>query len=211
MAADGGDDLVWYASYGANTDRGRFSCYVSGGAPPGGTRENPGCRDRRPPRAEAALWLRGGVYFGLESPMWGGGLAMLDPALPGAAPARAYLVGAEQFADIAAQEMYRSPGDGPDPRAALRTGRAVLGPGRYETLLYCGDIAGRPVLTFTAHWGAADVEPNAPSAGYLAVIGAGLEAAHRWGPGRTGDYLASRPGASGRWTGGEVAALLSAG
>ncbi|MFC7740410.1 hypothetical protein ACFQXA_04765 [Nocardiopsis composta] len=42
--------------------------------------------------------------------MWGGGLAMLDPALPGAAPARAYLVGAEQFADIAAQEMYRSPG-----------------------------------------------------------------------------------------------------
>jgi hypothetical protein len=211
MVAADDDGLVWYASYGANTDDRRFSCYVRGGAPPGGTRENPGCRDRTPPRAEAAVWLPGGVYFGLESPMWGGGLAMLDPALPGTAPARAYLVTAEQFSDIAAQEMYRSPGTGPDPRAALATGRAVLGVGRYETLLHCGDLDGRPVLTFTAHWSAADVAPNAPSPVYLAMIAAGLAAAHGWGPRRTADYLASRPGAAGHWTGERVEALITGG
>ncbi|GAB3488752.1 histone deacetylase [Nocardiopsis coralliicola] len=206
-----GDGLVWYAGYGANAAWERFACYVAGGTPPGGTRANPGCRDRTPPRAQAAVWLPGGVYFGLDSPMWGGGLAMLDAALPGAAPARAYLVTAGQFSDIAAQEMYRAPGAGPDPREALATGRAVLGEGRYETLLLCGAIGGRPLLTFTAHWPAGAVEHRAPSAAYLRTIGRGLAAVHRWGAERTGAYLAGRPGARGTWSAAQAAALLEPG
>ncbi|WP_017555825.1 hypothetical protein [Nocardiopsis baichengensis] len=202
-------DLVWYVSYGANTDAARLDCYVRGGAPGGGARANPGCRDRTPPRADRPVWLPGGVYFGLESPMWGGGLAMLDPDLPGAAPARAYLVGAGQFSDIAAQEMYRSPGRGPDPAEAVGAGRAVLGEGRYETLLHCGDMDGLPMLTFTAHWSSREVEHTPPSAGYLRVIGAGLEAAHRWGPVRTAAYLASRPGAAGGWSAEQVRSVLA--
>lgn len=35
---------------------------------------------------------------------------MYDPLLPGEAAARAYLMTAGQFADVAAQEMYRKPG-----------------------------------------------------------------------------------------------------
>lgn len=202
-------DRVWYVSYGANMDAGRLDCYVRGGAPGGGARANPGCRDRTPPRADRAVWLAGGVYFGLTSRMWGGGLAMLDADLPGAAPARAYLVSSEQFSDIAAQEMYRSPGQGPDPAEAVGRGRVVSGDGRYETLLHCGDMDGVPMLTFTAHWSSARVEHTAPAAAYLRVIGAGLEAAHRWGPGRTAAYLAARPGAAGAWSPARVRALLA--
>ncbi|MDA0563479.1 histone deacetylase [Streptomonospora sp. S1-112] len=190
--------------------RDRFDCYLAGGVPPGGSRANPGCSDTRPPRDVRRVWLPGGIYFALASPMWGGGLAMLDPGLPGAAPARAYLVTAGQFADIAAQEMYRDPGDPPDLRALAPGERLRLGPGRYETLLRLGDIEGRPAFTFTAHWSQADVAPAAPAAAYLAVIGAGLLAAHGWSPARAGAYLAGRPGAAEAWAGARVAALLGA-
>ncbi|MFC4564881.1 histone deacetylase [Nocardiopsis mangrovi] len=201
-------DLVWYASYGANMSADRFACYVSGGVPPGGARANPGCRDRTPPRDRRALWLEGGVHFAFASPMWGGGLALYDPGLPGAAPARAYLVTAGQFADIAAQEMYQAPRADHDLAEVVRTGRLVLGPGRYETLLYCGGLDGHPVLTFTASERSTDVPAAAPSAGYLGTIGRGLRAAHGWSARRTGAYLAGRPGAVRAWTAEEVAAVV---
>ncbi|MBV2366289.1 histone deacetylase [Streptomonospora sp. NEAU-YY374] len=190
--------------------RGRFDCYLAGGVPPGGSRANPGCRDTSPPRAERRVWLGGGVYFGLASPMWGGGLAMLDPDLPGAAPARAYLVTPGQFADIAAQEMYRDPAAELDLAALAPGDRLRLGPGRYETVLRLGDIDGRPAFTFTAHWSRADVAAAAPAAAYLTAIGTGLCAAHGWPPERAGAYLAGRPGAAGAWDGARVAALLRA-
>ncbi|MFC3997468.1 histone deacetylase [Nocardiopsis sediminis] len=201
--------LVWYASYGANMSADRFACYVAGGVPPGGKRANPGCRDRTPPRERRALWLAGGVHFAFTSRMWGGGLALYDPALPGATPACAYLVTAEQFTDIAAQEMYKAPGADHDLAEVLRTGRIVLGAGRYETLLHRGDLDGHPILTFTSHAPSTEVQATSPSARYLGTIGSGLRATHGWSAQRTGAYLASRPGTSGTWTGEEVAALLA--
>ncbi|MBB4931908.1 hypothetical protein F4561_002728 [Lipingzhangella halophila] len=201
-------ELVWYASFGANMSLDRINCYVAGGTPPGGSRANPGCRDRTLPRARRAVWLAGGTYFALASPMWGGGLAIHDPRLPGAVPARAYLVTAGQFSDIAAQEMYRDPGGDLDLTRVLRDGRDVRGEGRYETLLYSGDIDGCPVVGFTAHWRLSDVAVAAPSAAYLRVIGAGLRAAHAWSVERTATHLAQRPGAAGTWQGSDIAALL---
>ncbi|MUL40679.1 histone deacetylase [Streptomonospora sp. PA3] len=186
----------------------RFACYLGGGVPPGGSRANPGCRDGAPPRERCAVWLRGGIYFALASPMWGGGLALYDPDLPGAAPACAYLVTAEQFADIAAQEMYRAPAAARDPSRVPAGGRLSLGGGRYETIVHCGHIGGHPVLTFTAHWPRSAVEAAAPAAAYLGVIGAGLRAGHGWSARRCGAYLAARPGAAGVWTARRVAALL---
>ncbi|RNL87050.1 histone deacetylase [Halostreptopolyspora alba] len=203
-------ELLWYASFGANMSGERLSCYVEGGTPPGGSRPNPGCRDRTPPRAHRAIWLNGGTYFALTSPMWGGGLAIHDPGLPGAAPARAYLVTAGQFGDIAAQEMYREAGGDLDLTRVLRDGRDVRGDGRYETLLYCGDIAGYPVVSFTAHWSLAEATVTVPSEAYLRVIGAGLREAHAWSIERTAAHLAQRPGAAGHWSVTDVAALLRA-
>ncbi|CAM4175471.1 hypothetical protein GCM10009799_24050 [Nocardiopsis rhodophaea] len=203
------DQLVWYAGYGSNMAADRFGYYLAGGSPPSGARTNPGCRDRTPPRSQRAVWLEGGVYFALTSRMWGGGLALLDPSLPGAAPARAYLLTGEQFSDVAAQEMYRAPGDAVELDTALREGRDVLGEGRYETLVYCGRLDGHPVLTLTSHWSRPHVAVEAPAASYLRLIGGGLRATHGWAVGRAAAHLAGRPGAKGAWSAADVATLLS--
>lgn len=218
-----GDGLVWYVSYGANMDARRLGCYIGGGTPSGGSRANPGCRDGSPPRRTCAVWLPGAVYFALESPMWGGGLALYDPGdgpgdgpaggaedgdgVEGRAAARAYLVTAGQFADIAAQEMYRSPGADVDLVALTRDGRLSLGEGRYETLVHAGDLDGVPMVTFTAPWRSVDVPAAAPSAAYLRTLGGGLAAAHGWPAWRAAAYLAGLRGC-GR-TAGEVAEVLA--
>ncbi|MEY9212171.1 histone deacetylase [Thermobifida halotolerans] len=200
--------LVWYVSYGANMAAHRLDHYLLGGCPPGGTRVNPGCRDRTPPSKRRAVWIRGGVYFALESPMWGGGLAVYDPDLPAVTPARAHLVTVSQFGDIAAQEMYRTPGTDLDVAALLERGRLRLGSGRYDLLVVLGALDGRPMVTLAAPWPMASVRPVPPSAAYLRTIASGLAESHGWTAGRIASHLADRPGARGAWTPGEVAALL---
>ena len=202
--------LVWYAAYGSNMYPDRLAVYLRGGTPPGGARRHPGCRDPRPPARSAPVTLPGLLYFATESLVWGGGRAFWDPDAPeGEVPAHAYLLTLGQFSDIAAQEMGRAPGRDLDLTEALRTGRATLGPGRYETLVCVGEHEGRPMLSFTAPWRCDHVPPVAPAAAYLRHLGAGLIAAHGWPPARAAAYLAGRPGARGHWTSEQVEALLT--
>jgi hypothetical protein len=192
------DTDVWYVSYGSNMSLARISCYLEGGCPPGGTRHNPGARDPSPPRHSLGVELPGSVYFAGDSPQWGGGVAFYDHLTPGPAAARAYLVTAEQFADIAAQEMYRVPDpDDPIERIVLGgldpelEGRHHVGPGHYETLVEVGEVAGAPMLTFTAPHGIDHVEHSAPSPAYLGMLADGLREALGWDPGRIDAYLRS--------------------
>ncbi|MFH8989840.1 histone deacetylase [Streptomyces sp. NPDC017940] len=201
-------ELVWYAAYGSNTRLERLTHYLVGGRPPGTALDCPGCRDPRPPRRSVPVELRGAVYFATESALWSGGRAFYDPGARGRVYARAHLLTAEQFRDIAAQEMYRAPGTGPDLAPALRHGRARLGPGRYETLVCPGTLDGFPVLTFTAPWSSGDVPLNAPAAGYLRQLAEGLLEAAAWDRDAVTSYLAGCPGAAGRWTPRQVAELL---
>lgn len=152
------------------------------------------------------VWLPGTIYFATHSPVWDGGRAFYDADAPGPAAARAWLVTAGQFADITAQEMYRKPGGDLDLADVLVTGRAQLGPGRYETLLHVGDHDDHPLLTFTAPWHMAEVSATAPSAAYLRMLAGGLIAAHHWSPARAADYLA---GLTAAWTTDAIAELLS--
>lgn len=200
---------LWYAAYGSSMHAERLACYLAGGRPHGGSRTYPGCRDRTPPRASVTVELPGTLYFATESPVWTGGRAFYDPAAPGRVWGRAHLVTAGQFCDVAAQEMYREPGPGADLdlSGALRAGRAVLGCGRYETVVCAGALDGVPVLTFTAPWGVADVAHNAPSAAYLAHLAAGLLEAGAGSASAVAGYLAACPGASGHWTVDEIVAL----
>lgn len=194
-------ELLWYVAYGSNLHAARLGWYLSGGRPPGGLRTYPGCRDCRPPRRTLPALIPGGIYFAGESRAWTGGMAFYDPTLPGVAAARGYLLTRAQFADLAAQEMYRPPGDDlPALDVAVADGRATLGPGRYETLLRVGTRDGLPMLTFTAPWRAADVAWTPPAPVYLRMIAAGLREAHGWTPAETVGYLADRPGVAGHWT-----------
>jgi hypothetical protein len=186
---------VWYVSYGSNMSSARFGCYVHGGRPRGGSRVNPGARDRTAPSRSIAVDLPGTVYFAGESRQWGGGVAFYDHATPGFTAARAYLVTAGQFADIAAQEMYRVPAAG-DPLedvvlTPLEGGRHELGPGRYETLVDVGRHDGLPLLTFTSPHGADHVEHTAPSPRYLAVVAEGLRESRGWDEARIEAHLGS--------------------
>jgi hypothetical protein len=186
---------VWYVSYGSNMSSERLACYIEGGRPPGGTRTNPGARDRRLPERSVPVDLPGTVYFAGESPQWGGGVAFYDHETPGWTAARGYLVTAGQVADIAAQEMYRVPQDG-DPLeeivlGSLEGGRHEVGPGRYETLVEVGRHEDVPLLTFTAPHGVDHVEHTVPSEAYLDTVRLGLRESRGWDDERLATYLDS--------------------
>ncbi|MGW0559472.1 histone deacetylase [Streptomyces sp. NPDC003016] len=199
---------VWYASYGSNTHLDRLAFYLAGGRPPGASRTCPGCRDGRAPAASVPVELEGTLYFATESAVWTGARAFYDPGAGGRVLARAHLVTAEQFSDIAAQEMYREPGVDLDLSEALTRGRAALGDGRYETLVCPGVLDGLPVLTFTAPWSVNDVQWAEPSAAYVRYLSTGLLGAGAWDVPTIAGYLAACPGAAGRWTAGELEELI---
>ena len=169
--------LVWYVSYGSNMARDRLACYLQGGRPPGAHVSYPGARDGTPPRAEACVELPGTIYFAGSSKVWGGGMAFYDHHVPGPTPAKAYLITAEQFADIAAQEMNRPP-EADSPLESLAFDLPVgashsVGPGGYETLIVLNDVDGVPSVTFTAPHGSADIEHTQPTEPYLAMLRTG--------------------------------------
>ncbi|HET7327920.1 MAG TPA: histone deacetylase, partial [Nocardioidaceae bacterium] len=187
---------VWYVSYGSNMAAARFACYLEGGALPGAAHVNPGARDATPAKRAVGVELPGTVYFAGSSPTWGGGVAFYDPDTAGRTAARAYLVTAEQFADIASQEMHRDPDVDHDLSGVLEHGRIALGPGRYETILLLGERDGLPMLTFTAperheHL----LAPPAPA--YQHVLSQGLREAFGWPDDRIAAYLDALPGADG--------------
>ncbi|MGI5349733.1 histone deacetylase [Streptomyces sp. CA-250714] len=210
---------IWYAAYGSNTDRERLGAYIGGGRPRGAERWYPGCRDRRMPVESVPVELPGALYFATRSPVWGGGRAFYDPAAEGRTLAVAHLVTPGQFSDIAAQEMYREPGSDLDLSAVLTHGRVSLGEGRYETLVRAGELAGRPVLTFTAPWGLGDVPHEAPAGAYLRYLASGLLGAGGdgngvgvggWSAEVVAAYLAGAPGAEGVWSAEDVRELIGA-
>ncbi|RSS61442.1 histone deacetylase [Streptomyces sp. WAC06273] len=188
----------------------RLAAYIKGGQPPGATREYPGCRNRAMPTRSIPVELNGAMYFATESPVWGGGRAFYDPHATGRVLARAHLVTVQQFADIAAQEMYREPGVDLDLTDVLTQGYAVLGRGRYETLVCAGQVDGMPVLTFTAPWGMHDVQWVPPSASYVRFLAAGLLSTGAWDVESVASYVAACPGAGDHWTEHSVAELLNA-
>lgn len=157
---------IWYVSYGSNLSPARLDCYLAGGCPAGGGRTYTGARNPHPPAGRAGLRLPGTVYFAGESLVWGGGRAFYDPDLPGDTAACAYLVTAEQFDDIHAQE-----------------------PPCYDRVLDLGVHDGVPMRTFTATVGRGDVVRTAPSAAYLDTMANGLREVFGWNYERAQAYL----------------------
>jgi hypothetical protein len=158
-----------------------------------------------------AVILPGQVYFATESPVWTGGRGFYDPTADGAAWGIAYLITVQQFADVAAQEMYREPGTDMDLTEVLATGRSELGPGRYETLVCPGALQGVPVLTFTAPWRMADVEVRRPATAYIRHLACGLQASSAWSTEEIAVYLSRRPGVKGHLAPEAIMALLTGG
>jgi hypothetical protein len=190
---------LWYVAYGTNLSRARFRVYLHGGRPPGGARVYPGSRDPLAPERDFPLRIPGGLRFVGVSSVWGGGLAVYDPRAAGEVAARAYLITAEQFVDVLAQEMRLQPGLDLDLAPVQETRWHSYGPGCYQTVAALGVRDDLPMLTFTS----ADVyarPDNPPSEGYLRTMALGLRECHGWTRSRIGAYLARFPGAAGAWS-----------
>ena len=191
-------ERLWYVAYGTNLSRDRFHVYLEGGRPAGGVRDYPGSRDPLVPERDVSLMIPGGIRFVGVSSVWGGGMAIYDVRADGEVAARAYLITAEQFVDILAQEMRLEPGLEVDLASVKETGWHTLGAGRYQTLGHVGIRDELPMLTFTS----ADVNDhpvNSPSEGYLRTMALGLRESHGWTSTQIGGYLAQFPGAAGAW------------
>jgi hypothetical protein len=201
---------VWYASYGSNLSRDRFLCYLQGGRPEGATRTYPGARDGSDPLDDRPFTMPGQIFFGWDSPTWGGGIAFYHADLEGTALARAYLIRDQQFADVAAQEMHRDPEVDLDLVPVLTERRHVLGPGRYEALHLVGELEGHPVLTFTTPE-PTEVPHRAPSRAYLAMVAAGIVETHGLEEADVVDYLSACGGIEPEWSRDSVAEVVAAG
>lgn len=198
-------DLVWYVSYGSNLVYERFMCYIRGGKFGQSRAALPGCDDTTPPQATRALTLPYQLYFGGMSPKWHGGVAFINPDTTGYVLARAYLITKQQFVQIVAQESG-SPAN-QALQSALPAGSALMGNGMYDRIVSCGELEGRPLLTFTSPTSHAEYSPPLPA--YLQVVGLGLCESHDLTLENAATYLTSQPGIAGEYSRKVVLQLLA--
>lgn len=176
-----GPELVWYAGYGSNLWWPRFRCYLEGGIPPGSKRSHAGARDPSAPLDDAACWLPHPLVFADASRTWGGGgVAYVDASVhvDGASRARRWLITAQQFSDVVAQEGGRQPGHDLDLAAAMQKGSMTVGSSWYDLVLVVDDLAGVPVVTLTTSRPVSELLLNRPSKAYAETIANGLKESH---------------------------------
>ena len=117
----------------------------------------------------------------------------------------------QQFADVAAQEMHRAPGEDLDLSTVLEAARGTRsGPGRYESLHLVGELEGQPVLTFTSPEIRRRRAPTRRREPYLAMVAQGLRETHDLTDDELADYLLQCPGVSPDWDASRLADLVSA-
>ena len=214
------DDLVWYAAYGSNLHVPRLTAYLVGGTPTGSRRTYLGARDPSPPRAVTPVWLPGGLRFAGDSPVWGGGVAVLsagpvasstpgDRARTGATVSRSGGCGLShagstatesRTGDVAAQAYLLTREQVCDliAQETRREAGAVSelqtplgGTGWYDALV-TGVLHGRPLVALAASDPPA---PSAPGATYLTMLTHGLRASRTWSAEECADYVLRWPGA----------------
>jgi hypothetical protein len=210
----GVSELVWYVSYGSNLNRARFMTYIEGGSIPGNKVVCQGCTYPAPPVDDVSLELAQSLYFaGWSDRAWGGtaaGFITLD-AQASPALARAYLITPLQFQEVVRQENANVASvddvhlniDGARKHGHVR----MLPEGYYSELVYCGERAGYPMLSFTASEDRTDFGP--PSPAYLRMIRSGLQESHDLNTDDAVEYLKDRPGVLGNWTVSQLVEMLS--
>jgi hypothetical protein len=194
---------VWYAAYGSNLCRERFETYLTGGCPPGATLVQPGCRDASLPVDVGTVTIPFPLYFAERSVRWeGSGVAFVGAPRPGTGIAlgRRYLITAEQFTDMIAQENHLDPDSARllDLDRVAQEGDHAFSDARYGRVVHVGEVDGLPVLTFTAPHLSGWAAPTPPTVPYLRLIATGLAEAYGMDAPDAARYLAAAPGARGR-------------
>lgn len=111
---------------------------------------------------------------------------------------RAWLITAEQFMDVVAQENDALAGDLDDlvlPVLAGSADDALIGSGAYNRMVRCGEQDGVPAWTFTTEVDFSEFKLNAPSDAYLDTLAAGLVETAGFSLPEAHAYLRALPGA----------------
>ncbi|RMH74456.1 MAG: histone deacetylase [Actinomyces sp.] len=174
---------MWYVAYGSNMSRRRFLAYLQGGRVDGSSTLERGAADPTPPRASARLLLDRRLRFVGVSRRWGGGVAVLEHRRQGGActPARAWLIGFDQFTDVLAQENRWDEATAPrcPPLPDGPGSLVVAGEGLYGAVLVLGRAGdGRRVVTLTSPHPPENRAPNPPAPAYVRTIAAGIAETH---------------------------------
>ncbi|MFD1360754.1 hypothetical protein [Lentibacillus salinarum] len=168
---------VWYVSYGSNICEDRFLCYIYGGAPEGSNQAEAGCSDKTPPKSTGIAELPYKLYFAKEESKWGkGGVAFIDHEKNTESKtfARKYLITAEQFTGVVEQENNAKCLT-IDVNKIINNGYLDITAGWYGRLIYLGDNAGSPMMTFTDTKDMKRQIITPPPTSYLTTVARGLK------------------------------------
>ena len=187
----------WYVAYGSNLAAARFACYIAGGRPDGASRTYTGCRDTTSPMDDQPVEVRGELLFAGHSTVWSGGMAFYRPEVRGTVAARAYLLTADQVADVVAQETRRPVGTEFSLSSLPQGAGARVREGGYDRAVRLRDLDGIPAFTITTR---RPPEPNPPSQAYLRWVCAGLRETYDWPEETTAGYLVRCRGVRGVWS-----------
>lgn len=200
---------VWYASYGSNINSDRFYTYLTGEEYRGSLANSGGAREKELPDDETGVLLPGRLLFAARASRWGGGgIAFLDVDDEYSFSAgKAYSISWRQFEDVLAQESGGAAGTKKVSWEELNELRDIESGGLYGRVIHVGDYAGRPVITFTGSYSAAEIAEdykhdnapryrtvNKPHGNYIRTIGEGLEQTFNLNTSQQADYFAGSLG-----------------
>lgn len=206
---------LWYAGFGSNLSRPRFTTYLRGGRPPltDLSHREDGARDQSLPIATDVRAVEHELYFAYQSKRWnGGGVAFLDPdvgdQIAGPTLVRMYKITIEQFEDVHRQENNA---DDPQPLLMDRLverGRVLQYDRLYGLALLLGfHDDGDPIVTITSR--VRQTEINEPDPRYLFTMGSGLAEAFSMTSADVVDYLVRKEGLRGVRSGEEILQSLT--
>jgi hypothetical protein len=167
---------VWYVSYGSNLMEHRFLCYILGDQPEGSSQKERGCKNPAVPLKNSETKLPYPLYFARERTKWGeGGVAFIghENDEKYTTIGRKYLITAEQFMDVTAQENSVEEIEA-DLEEVIEKGFIHFGTGWYSRMVYLGEEEGYPMVTFTCNLDMGEQNLNPPHQAYLKTIAKGL-------------------------------------
>ncbi|SHF79941.1 hypothetical protein SAMN05444483_102420 [Salegentibacter echinorum] len=191
---------VWYACYGSNLLKERFSCYIGGGQPANAKRVYPGCTNKTLPKESKRIIINRELYFAKSSKTWsGGGAGFIKSNYEDNVETlgRMYLITEQQFVDLVQQEIKFEGHFDIDLKKVIREGFLDMKNNSwYGQIIYLGNEDSYPIYTFTNEDYLAD-DINAPHEFYLKIIIEGLKETYAMNNAEIETYLKEKEGIKG--------------
>ncbi|WP_037318808.1 hypothetical protein [Salegentibacter sp. Hel_I_6] len=191
---------VWYACYGSNLLKERFSCYIGGGRPANAKRVYPGCTNKTLPEKSKGITINGELYFAKKSKTWsGGGAGFIRSNFDEKTKTlgRMYLITEQQFVDLVKQEIkFDGDFDIDLPRVIKNRSLDMKNNSWYGKIIYLGEYGNCPIFTFTNEAYLKD-EINPPHEFYLKIIIEGLKETYKMSDTEIETYLKFKEGIKG--------------